>query len=1466
MILLLPSQSTVLHAYAVLLGMTPGNAAFKDHQAYIASSTNAGYLSAVESYFAGTSTATLASSALTNLGLTSVFTQADAEAFLNANPGNRAGALVAAGQWLYSYSGTDAVTLAAKAAYVNAIESSYSYSNNAVNVNGKAWVGTGGQSIYLAPGFDNLVGSASDDTISGFVQQNQNGANVNSFSTGDTIDGGQGTDTVVATLINDRIVESGTKLDVNVKTTNVENARFEVLDEGVVVDAGNMDSVKQFWSVNSDDSGLRLEDVRLGSKLSVTKDITFGMKDVDYESDLIAMFDSASLKNAGTNTSNSQILIEVGYEDKPSDVDNTNPTKDLFLKISFSHGGKAFDSGFLNTSKTAGAFPDTYAGLRDLLKSTLTAQGFGSLVVEFGNDLTSVTTGAGIKPLQVTAKQIYIKDPAGSAFSAVTSSAGAESSDPTSDVASRITPIDPSTSTTLIESNLILDNAGRGSTAGDVMIGAMSNSNAGVEKINVMVDRSSAIESLGSTNNKLVEIAITSPYTTKGDLEIGRITDTTGITTATDSGLNLIDASAFQGANLMLGTTVEAGRTGTDTPENNVDLATLAGHATTLVTTGAVDNLKTLSANVGANVTFIGSTTEADGIDTDQAYSYTTGSGADTINFRLDGDSVDAEGEMFTLTTNGGADKVLMQMDAAQTGVSQSTMALKKGLWVDVKSDMKIDTGSGADAVNIDSYGNFNITTGDDSDFVRINSVDENGNATQGMLTLGNASGTQNWGNDPLTAVGPLDFNDYRVLYQAKLTVTYAGLESTVAVNTSAASNFIASQLTINTAVKAAIAANPELSKLIAATDVTGTEQLRIVSLVGGDNDLLIDIFQPKLIATGTAANSGEVVIAAGDVTALRQGIMMTDRFDLSTTYVGNSDLLENEAEIADQLDNAGEAFYGSINQFGQGNEDNAYSLNLNSTEKTGTALVTSGAYAYLNDANGGQAFGTNATVDVNFSTVNLGNGNNDLLVVHSNDLSMNTVVIDGVFGKDTIVNFHDVSPNMASTDKNNVGLHQLDYTKLLTNMTDDSIATGSNTNNNDSALPVAITLHDAGNTFTTNVTAQNNSVAEANSVNVLHFNENVATSVKFADFTAAQLKDKLNDQAAAVTTVVGGLDHTSLTIAEKGVTLIGTTQHHIFMVENVKNLGEYKVFKATSELDGTDKTKLVNSDVDDFATVDFLGTLDFGYSINFNLVGDATSRILLNDLIDATDNVANTATVQGAAVSVATTENGGVYVPPVIPTYSLTPVTATVNEGTAQTFTLATTNVANGTVLNYAITGTGVTTADTTVALTGTVTVNNNAATLALTPTADVATEGTETAVVTLTSAGATVAAAALTITDTSLTAAAGTAAVAVTAGNTAPGHDATAAATTYTLSAGTYTYNISGFNTGDVLTMFAGAAVSVVPDADNADGLQSINFADAATGGTVTVSLIGLTAAQDAGLFNQGSINTVFGAGTLV
>jgi predicted aconitase len=63
----------------------------------------------------------------------------------------------------------------------------------------------------------------------------------------------------------------------------------------------------------------------------------------------------------------------------------------------------------------------------------------------------------------------------------------------------------------------------------------------------------------------------------------------------------------------------------------------------------------------------------------------------------------------------------------------------------------------------------------------------------------------------------------------------------------------------------------------------------------------------------------------------------------------------------------------------------------------------------------------------------------------------------------------------------------------------------------------------------------------------------------------------------------------------------------------------------------------------------------------------------------------------------------------------------------------------------------------------------------------------------------------------------------------------------------------------------LFAGASVSIVPDANQADGIQQLTAADAATGSTATITLTGLTPAQDAGVFNTASFNTIFGAGSL-
>lgn len=99
-------------------------------------------------------------------------------------------------------------------------------------------------------------------------------------------------------------------------------------------------------------------------------------------------------------------------------------------------------------------------------------------------------------------------------------------------------------------------------------------------------------------------------------------------------------------------------------------------------------------------------------------------------------------------------------------------------------------------------------------------------------------------------------------------------------------------------------------------------------------------------------------------------------------------------------------------------------------------------------------------------------------------------------------------------------------------------------------------------------------------------------------------------------------------------------------------------------------------------------------------------------------------------------------------PTYAVVVNPQTTNEGSSVTFTLTTTNVSNGTLVPYTISGTGINSIDISGAATsGNFTVSNNTAQLTFTIAADNATEGTE--YLTLTVGGA---ATTVTINDTSV------------------------------------------------------------------------------------------------------------------
>jgi len=139
-----------------------------------------------------------------------------------------------------------------------------------------------------------------------------------------------------------------------------------------------------------------------------------------------------------------------------------------------------------------------------------------------------------------------------------------------------------------------------------------------------------------------------------------------------------------------------------------------------------------------------------------------------------------------------------------------------------------------------------------------------------------------------------------------------------------------------------------------------------------------------------------------------------------------------------------------------------------------------------------------------------------------------------------------------------------------------------------------------------------------------------------------------------------------------------------------------------------------------------------------------------------------------------------------------------------------------------------------------------------------------------TVTTTAATVTTTAATVTTTTASGATTTTTAPTTTTTTLPStvnviaggsSDASATNVSYVFAAGTYTYTIAGFNTGDKLTFPAGATPTVFNNSWT-DG--NVNVLWAFSGQTITVTLTGQTA-NDSSLNSIADFNTVFGAGTI-
>ncbi len=1007
---------------------------------------------------------------------------------------------------------------------------------------------TPSQNFPLTASTDNVVGTSGDDSFEGYLSQNAfSGGVSNTLSSADRLDGGAGADKLFAQIVPEFFgVTGANQIDIQPSITRIETIEFEARDLGlndvagsatddnlVVVDAKNILGVNTIGSKFSD-GDLLIENLttltdagvaRNTDAITVTMDHTDNFDSDNDASDLTVLFDEDYLLAGQTSQSQAFFFLLDEAAELAGNANRLDRIDVDGIRFSLDGGTTVIDLQDA-AAQAAGTHAGFVAELQDELAALIadgTLPAGTTLTLDPTiTDRTGLDNGSLSSPIPAIVLTIgdgTTVTPIG--FSRVEELIGQY------DVYGQFN-AESQTVNELVAVNIDLHKVGREGDGGNLVIGGKElNLNGGTEGNGIAVFN---VDVLGAAN-KLSNLGVLS--STNGDLEVVNIA-THADYVAGSSHASLTIAEGF-GVNADLKT---------------VNAASFLGDLT-LGTDIRVTDLDTLTATGGGKVVFDGVLTGAE----KDVFSYTTGAADDQVDLVVNGDAIDKIGTSLTITTNAGNDTVSLsgnffQNPALANSYSQLTQA-------DLEN-VNVTVGAGADNVYVDGNIRANIDAGTDSDFVVI---DEFLTTNRGNWTFGQATGPQVFGE--------------RVLYEATLTVTFAGFESTVAVPTDAAGNFVADQLTINAAIENAIAASPELSKLLTVADGTGHQQIVVSSTVGGLNDLRVEIDQPEAVAANPAA--GQVLINAGTLPQLVQGII-----DTTTLTSAN---LATAADV--QAAMAGNNFVGA-----------RFDGNVGVNGAVGTDYLAYNAGGSVNDV-----------ADVNYSVVNMGSGSSDLIVLDSNLASANVLEITQAFGKVSVVNFHDVSPNDA-TAVAQVGAHALDFTSYLNNEVDPS---ATPTNNTQSKEAIALTLNT--NAQLTGSPASTG-VALANSVNMLNFDETVANSISFDALSAADLVAVLNGAVGAP--VAGGLADADLDAVNNTVNLIGDLQKHIVMVENDQNQGEYKVFYLTSTVDAV----LGTEGEFDVASAQLLGTLDFGNSINFNLVGSTGWATEIEALLNQADGI----------------------------------------------------------------------------------------------------------------------------------------------------------------------------------------------------------------------------------------------------
>jgi len=551
----------------------------------------------------------------------------------------------------------------------------------------------------------------------------------------------------------------------------------------------------------------------------------------------------------------------------------------------------------------------------------------------------------------------------------------------------------------LITSTIVLDNVGRGSTGGDLVIGGLSagqtSTSIGVERFDITVEDNSALQQIESTNDALREVYIVNAANSAGNSN-GNLTVRGN---ATNSGNNVAGGA---GNNAQAGSTTHGDAYGFN-EVRVIDGSAMTGNLN--FTAALSNNAVSKFLNVADQAPAQPAADNPDPVSGKQ-FEYRSGAGNDTIQLDIGSGNLDKAGtttrEDFVLTVDGGAgnDAITVRItDGLTVNGGAGTLAAganSNAAWYinsKINANLSINAGAGNDTVTLPGAGDFNVDLGAGDDVFYADAISTERGLANATVDQNFARFVFNTQEQTLAGARARNVNDlisdtnesFR-LFNTNLTLDFKGITTTVAVpfnNTT----YRTTDLQINQAIKLAVNGNAVLNKLIVAEDGPGNilivRSLIDGQMVQGDLSLALTLQAANAAALSTSdvaaaaaqyGLTGANATAANVFAALQTDLALFNSFGDYITAFANNGVLDNNNNVVN-LTGADSVFVGD----------------------------------------------TRITVGEGNDVVVLGTAQDGALLANdSND----TVVLAGNFGNDTIVNFN--------LDGINSGGDQIDVTSYL--------------------------------------------------------------------------------------------------------------------------------------------------------------------------------------------------------------------------------------------------------------------------------------------------------------------------------------------------------------------------------------------------------------------------------------------------